>query len=58
MAIWFDLSPMRPDEWANTVAERWYRNARLKAAYLEGVNDARDEVKGQLKAAGMAKAKR
>lgn len=44
-AIWFDLSPLRPDEWAKTVASRWLRNFELSNAYHAGVAEAIAERK-------------
>jgi len=45
MAIWFNLSPLRPDEWAATDVERWMRNVQLRNAYQAGVDDAEDEAR-------------
>lgn len=43
LAKWFDLSPMRPDEWAVTNARRWNEAMQLRIAYDAGVEDARAE---------------
>ena len=40
---WYDLSPMRPDEYANTNATRWREAVTLRGAYDSGVMDARHE---------------
>jgi hypothetical protein len=40
VALWFDTSPLRPDEWAVTDAERWTETVQLKLAYAAGVNAA------------------
>lgn len=42
--MWFDLSPMRPDEWAETDAARWNEAMQLRAAYQAGVEDAKGEA--------------
>lgn len=34
--IWFDLSPMRPDEFANQSAARWERAEQIKRAFERG----------------------
>lgn len=47
MALWFDLSPMRPDDWANADAARWRSNLRIRKAYLEGVAEANDSVQAK-----------
>ena len=41
--MWFDLSPLRPDEWARTNYRRWVEAEALRAAYREGFDGARDE---------------
>ncbi len=40
---WYDLSPMRPDEYAETNASRWREAVMLRSAYENGVADARQE---------------
>lgn len=44
MIAWYDLSPMRPDEYANTNASRWREVVTLRNAYDGGVADARREA--------------
>lgn len=41
--MWFDLSPLRPDEWARTSYRRWVEAETLRAAYQRGYADAKDE---------------
>lgn len=41
--MWFDLSPMRPDAWAQTNYRRWVEAEALRAAYQQGYTDAKDE---------------
>lgn len=43
MALWFDLSPMRPDEWANSDAKRWQTNVMIRRAYMDGAAEANDD---------------
>jgi hypothetical protein len=40
---WYDLSPMRPDEYAETNAWRWHEALVLRNAYQMGVDDAKHE---------------
>ncbi len=40
---WYDLSPMRPDEFAATNAWRWHEALTLRMAYQRGYEDARSE---------------
>ena len=54
-ALWFDLSPMRPDEWAQTDAARWNEAAQMRSAYQAGVDQARRE--SEMDATLKAKAK-
>lgn len=50
--MWFDLSPLRPDEWAETDAARWIEAVQLRTAYQAGIEDAKGEtaMTDQLKA--------
>lgn len=43
LIAWYDLSPMRPDEYAHTNARRWTEAVTLRNAYDGGVMDARKE---------------
>jgi hypothetical protein len=45
--LWFDLSPMRPDEYGRTEAYRWVEAVQIRNAYQAGIDDADDEVKGK-----------
>lgn len=47
MALWFDLSPMRPDEWARTDAQRWRTAIAMRNAYHAGERDAEGEAKAR-----------
>jgi hypothetical protein len=40
---WFDFSPMRPDEYAATDAERWTDALEMRNAIEKGRADARAE---------------
>lgn len=40
---WFDLSPMRPDEYMRTNAYQWHEAVVLRNAYEFGRQDARRE---------------
>lgn len=42
-ALWYDLSPMRPDDLAATDATRWTEAIQLQRAWHEGIADANDE---------------
>lgn len=53
MALWFDLSPMRPDEWARSDANRWNRNMKIRMAYEEGAREASDEAQAASDLANM-----
>lgn len=56
MARWFDLSPMRPDEWGRQDAETWYTAVAYRSAYDSTVREIRnakrdsDAMDAQLKA--------
>ncbi len=41
--IWYDLSPMRPDDYARTSARRWTEAVACRSAYEEGTRDAARE---------------
>lgn len=41
--LWFDLSPMRPDEWGRQDATTWHRAMAIQAAYRKGIASANDE---------------
>ena len=43
MISWYDLSPMRPDEYANTNAYRWHEALTLRNAYDVGLAEAKHE---------------
>lgn len=43
LVMWFDLSPMRPDDHANTQARRWLETTTLRAAGERGRQEATDE---------------
>jgi hypothetical protein len=40
---WYDLSPMRPDDYAKTQARRWTEAVTCRAAFDEGMRDAARE---------------
>lgn len=44
LALWFDLSPVRPWEWDGIDAESWTEAVQLRNAWHAGVDDARDEA--------------
>jgi hypothetical protein len=41
--LWYDLSPMRPDEYAATNAWRWHEAVTLRNAWEQGQADAHRE---------------
>lgn len=41
---WFDLSPMRPDDYYNQEGHRWQTLIAYRNAYAEGVKRANDEA--------------
>lgn len=43
MTTWYDLSPMRPDEFARTTVFRWREAVALRSAYEKGVQMATHE---------------
>ena len=44
----FDLSPVRPWEWAHLVdLDQWHEAVQLRNAYAAGIVDARDEAEGE-----------
>lgn len=43
LVLWYDLSPMRPDEYAATNAWRWTEAVTLRAAFEQGKRDAHHE---------------
>jgi hypothetical protein len=44
--LWFDVSPLRPDEYGRQDAERWTEISQLQNAVLAGIAKARDEAAG------------
>lgn len=50
MSYWFDLSPMRPDEYMRQDAQRWNEAVILRNAINEGIADAQGDqhAKAQL----------
>ncbi len=50
---WFDLSPMRPDAFAETNAWRWHEALTLRVAYHRGYEDAKSEGATMQKLMGM-----
>lgn len=40
---WFDLSPLRPDEYDRTTARRWAEVRACRVAYEQGIQDAVSE---------------
>lgn len=40
LVTWFDLSPLRPDEFDRANARRWSEVAACRAAYEMGIRDA------------------
>lgn len=47
LVLWYDLSSMRPDEFARTNARRWTEAVRVRKAYLDGFQDADAEHAAQ-----------
>lgn len=45
--MWYDLSPMRPDEHAKTDARRWVETTALRQAGNDGIQEATDEGETQ-----------
>jgi len=41
--MWYDLTPMRPDEYANTNARRWLEAVALRRAGQDGIEQAAAE---------------
>jgi hypothetical protein len=41
--MWFDFSPMRPDDYYRQDAQRWQEMLTLRAAALKGIERSRDE---------------
>lgn len=41
--MWYDLSPMRPDDYLQTNAYRWHEAVTLRNAYTEGIQQAQRE---------------
>ena len=52
-ALWFDMSPMRPDEWARTDAQRWRSAIAMRNAYHAGEQDAKGEAEAKERAEKM-----
>jgi len=44
---WYDLSPMRPDDYAKTQARRWTEASVCRSAFDQGVRDAAREGEAQ-----------
>ena len=44
MAQWFDVSPMRPGEWARTDIGQWHRVMQIRRAITAGTTDYTDTV--------------
>lgn len=44
LALWFDLSPVRPWQWATIEADTWTEAVQLRDAWAAGQADARDEA--------------
>lgn len=44
LALWFDLSPVRPWEWAGIPADSWTEAVQVRDAWAAGQADARDEA--------------
>ena len=51
---WYDLSPMRPDDFANTQARRWMEATACRVAFDEGQRDAAREGEAHQKLVTMA----
>ena len=49
LVMWYDLSPMRPDEYAETNARRWVEATTLRTAGESGQRDAAKEAEGNQK---------
>lgn len=41
--LWFDVSPLRPDEWARTEAAPFQRATSIQHAWRQGIEDANAE---------------
>ena len=52
-AMWFDLSPLRPDEYDAMNANRWTEAVQLRNAYQTGLEDAANEAKAREQAEKM-----
>lgn len=46
-ALWFDLSPMRPDEWFAQEAGPWFRAEAIQGVYRKGRDQAEAEYRKQ-----------
>lgn len=44
LALWFDLSPVRPWEWSAVDAESWTEAVQLRNAWQDGIQDAKAEA--------------
>lgn len=44
LALWFDLSPVRPWEWAGIPADAWTEAVQIREAFAAGVRDAQEEA--------------
>lgn len=44
--LWFDVGPMRPDEWGEQRAMAWSQATRDQAVHRDAVEDVRQEAAG------------
>jgi len=51
--MWFDFSPMRPDDYFRQDAQRWNEMLTLRAAASKGIERARDEKRATAELATM-----
>jgi hypothetical protein len=44
--MWYDLGPLRPEEYLDTRADTWTEAVQLRNAALDGINAAKAEAAG------------
>lgn len=44
LALWFDLSPVRPWEWPHIEADMWTEAVQVRNAWHAGIDDAQAEA--------------
>lgn len=53
--MWYDLSPMRPDDYAKTEARRWIEALALRRAGQDGMEQAASEKRSADKLTTLAR---